>query len=66
MDTVFTAAVTFSFGIFPGLVTGVILFPQTGADMFWAGNFFILCSVSEILLAAVFRAKIRPREALFF
>jgi hypothetical protein len=76
MDTVFTVAVTFSFGIFPGIVTGVILFPlygisrplflQTGADIFWAGNFFILCSVSEILLVAVFRAKIRPREALFF
>jgi hypothetical protein len=76
MDTVFTVAVTFSFGVFPGIATGVILFPlygisrpillQTGADIFWPGNFFILCSLSEILLVAVFRVKIRPQEALFF
>jgi hypothetical protein len=76
MDTVFTVAITFGFGVFPGIITGVILFPlygisrpillRTGADVFWPGNFFILCSLSEILLVAVFRAKIRPHEALFF
>ncbi|MDR0720503.1 MAG: hypothetical protein LBF78_12770 [Treponema sp.] len=70
LDTVFTVAVTFSFGLLPGLLTGVLLYPgydilrniilNTGAAPFWAANAFILCTVSEILLVWLFRSRIAP------
>ncbi|MDR2663412.1 MAG: hypothetical protein LBC31_10500 [Treponema sp.] len=70
LDTVFTIAVTFSFGLLPGLLTGAVLYPSygilrniilhTGADTFWAVNAFILCTVSEILLVSIFRSRITP------
>ncbi|MDR1143378.1 MAG: hypothetical protein LBK77_04050 [Spirochaetaceae bacterium] len=70
LDTVFTVAVTFSFGLLPGLLTGALLYPgynilrniilNTGADTFWAVNAFILCTVSEILLVSIFRSGIVP------
>jgi hypothetical protein len=70
LDTVFTIAVTFSFGLLPGLVTGALLYPSygilrnlilhTGAATFWAANAFILCTVLEILLVAMFRPRIAP------
>jgi hypothetical protein len=70
LDTVFTVAVTFSFGLLPGFLTGVLLYPgydilrniilNTGADAFWAVNAFVLCSVTEILLVWIFRSRIFP------
>jgi hypothetical protein len=72
LDTVFTIAVTLSFGLLPGLLTGVVLYPSygilrniilhTGADTFWAVNAFILCTVSEILLVSIFRSRITPES----
>jgi hypothetical protein len=56
-------------------VTGVLLYPRTnilyklifnaGVDTFWAGNIFILCTLSEILLVCFFRAGIRQGRSLF-
>jgi hypothetical protein len=70
LDTVFTIAVTFSFGLLPGLLTGALFYPgygilrniilHTGADTFWAANAYILCTVSEILLVFFFRSRIAP------
>jgi hypothetical protein len=70
LDTVFTIAVTFSFGLLPGLLTGVVFYPSygilrniilnSGADIFWAANAFTLCTVSEILLVWMFRSRIAP------
>jgi hypothetical protein len=70
LDTVFTVAVTFSFGLLPGLLTGALFYPgydilrniilNTGAAPFWAVNAFVLCTVSEILLVWFFRSRIAP------
>jgi hypothetical protein len=66
LDTVFTVFVTFGFGLLPGLVTGVALYPaqnalynfflSTGADTA-AGNVFVLCAVAEILVVHLFCVK---------
>jgi hypothetical protein len=74
LDTVFTAAVTFSFGLLPGILTGAahiaacnILYStllNPGANIL-TGNVFFLCTVSEILLVCFFRARIKPQEAAF-
>jgi hypothetical protein len=77
LDMVFTVAVSFAFGLWPGLVIGVLLYPGTnavykllfneGLETFWPGNVFILCTLSEVLLVCFFRAGIRkpplPEEA---
>jgi hypothetical protein len=76
LDTIFTVAVTFAFGLWPGILTGALLYPgigvlrnvifnTAGASTFWAGNVFILCTLSEILLVCFFRAKIRPGQSVF-
>jgi hypothetical protein len=74
LDTVFTVAVTFAFGLWPGILTGALLYPGFGAlrdiilngevNTFWAGNVFILCTLSEILLICFFRVKIRPGQSM--
>ncbi|MDR0583852.1 MAG: hypothetical protein LBG57_05815 [Treponema sp.] len=69
LDTVFSVAVTFAFGLWPGILTGALLYPVTGvlyniitgagAGAFRiAGNVFILCTVSEITLVWFFRTQI--------
>jgi hypothetical protein len=75
LDTVFTVAVTFAFGLWPGILTGALLYPAIGIlrniilnlemSTFWAGNVFILCTLSEILLVCFFRVKIRPGQSVF-
>ena len=49
LDTVFTAAVSFTAGIVPGLFTALLT--QAGASI-WEGNVnpFVLCSFTEVLL----------------
>jgi hypothetical protein len=73
LDTVFTIAVTFSFGLLPGLVTGVALYPlqntlynfllNTPATV---GNVFVLCALSEILAVHFFCIKTRAQQSSFF
>jgi hypothetical protein len=69
LDTVFTVAVAFAFGLWPGVLTGALLYPasnilynlvlHTGMNVFGAVNVFVLCTLSEILLVCFFRSKIR-------
>jgi hypothetical protein len=70
LDTVFSVAVTFAFGLWPGILAGALFYPVTGvlyniitgagAGAFRiAGNVFILCTVSEITLVWFFHARIR-------
>jgi hypothetical protein len=75
LDTVFTIAVSFSFGLLPGLVTGAVLFPVSSVlHNFLANiyvntvirNIYVLCVIVEILAVVFFRVKIRKRESLFF
>ncbi|MDR3019482.1 MAG: hypothetical protein LBU66_01095 [Treponema sp.] len=49
LDTVFTAAVTFAFGLIPGIAVAALslLIPYVYYKSF---NFFILCSIAEVLL----------------
>ncbi|MDR2096261.1 MAG: hypothetical protein LBP76_12220 [Treponema sp.] len=75
MDTVFTVAAAFAFGLWPGVLTGALLYPagdgilynvifNTRANTFWPTNVFILCTISEILLVCFFRVKIRPGQSV--
>jgi hypothetical protein len=74
-DTVFTVALSFAFGLWPGLVTGVLLYPGTNIlyklilraelNTFRAGNVFTFCTLSEILPVCFFRAGIRQGRSLF-
>jgi hypothetical protein len=73
LDTVFTVALIFAFGLLPGLVTGVAIYPaqaalynfflNTGTDP--AGNAFVLCAISEILVVHLFCVKIRTQLSSF-
>lgn len=75
LDTVFTVAITFSFGLLPGMLTGVLLYPlcenlkmlllDSGEGIFWAGNAFVLCTVTEILLVCFFRSRLKMRQEFF-
>ncbi|AEF82653.1 hypothetical protein [Leadbettera azotonutricia] len=75
LDTVFTVAIIFSFGLLPGMLTGVLLYPlceilrnllfHSGESIFWAGNAFVLCTVTEMLLVCFFRTKLKMRQRLF-
>jgi hypothetical protein len=49
LDTVFTAAVTFSLGLLPGIAVAVISLVIPGI-YYKSLNFFILCSITEVLL----------------
>jgi len=48
LDTVFTAAVAFAAGLVPGIIVAVLgwLVPC----LFWGFNFFVICSITEVLL----------------
>jgi hypothetical protein len=76
MDTVFTVAAAFAFGLWPGVLSGILLYPMVGGilnniifnmgtNAFWAGNIFVLCTISEILLVCFFRAKTGTEQSLF-
>jgi hypothetical protein len=75
LDTIFTVAIAFSFGFLPGMLTGALLYPLSeilrslvfhpGESIFWAGNAFILCTVTEILLVCFFRTGLKKRQSLF-
>jgi hypothetical protein len=76
LDTVFTAAVCFSCGLLPGLLTGAIInplliplrykfifaLPVTSA---YPEIIFTLCTVAEIFLICFFMKKIREKESAF-
>jgi len=49
LDTVFNAAITFAFGLIPGIIVAVLslLLPFIYFEYF---HFFILCSIAEVLL----------------
>lgn len=75
LDTMFTAAVTFRFGLLPGILTGAL--HSVGSNILYGtlmnpdvnvltGNLFVLCTVSEILLVCFFHAKMKAQEAAFF
>jgi hypothetical protein len=74
LDTVFTIAVTFGFGLLPGLVTCVVFYPVQNAlyNFFLnidadgaTGNLFVLCAVSEILVVHLFCVKNRAQLSSF-
>jgi len=49
LDTVFTAAISFAFGIIPGIFTAVLTWFLS--CVYYNGfNFYILCSVTEVLI----------------
>ena len=49
MDTIFTAAITFAFGLIPGIIVAVLswLIPSIYHMTF---SFFVLCSIAEVLI----------------
>jgi len=54
LDTVFTAAISFSFGIIPGIFTAMLTWflPCVYYNGF---NFYFLCSVAEVLIICAFK-----------
>ena len=77
LDTVFTAAVCFSIGLWPGILTGVILgfanayvrhmmILEESFQSFLAGRIFLLCTLFEVLVVCFFYKKwIKRREKTF-
>jgi len=77
LDTVFTAAICFSYGILPGIITGIflpaILLPVKYIYMYnysvetsWTVYFFFICALGEIILICIFQKKIKQKEIDFF
>ena len=68
LDTVFTAAVCFSLGLVPGLITGPVLglattliryhFILGQIELAWASAWFTLCIVAEVVLICLFHKKL--------
>jgi len=75
LDTLFTAAVYFSAGLFPALITAVllpvftafecILFLNLNIETVWGAYPFVLCVIFEVLLIFFFRKKLKPLDAAF-
>ena len=77
LDTVFTAAVCFSLGLWPGIFTGVflgfanayvrhIIILGESYPSFLAGRVFLLCTLAEVLVICFFYKKwIKSRETSF-
>jgi len=75
LDTLFTAAVYFSAGLFPALITAVllpiftafecILFMKLNIETVWGAYPFVLCVIFEVLLIFFFRKKLKPLDAAF-
>jgi energy-coupling factor transport system substrate-specific component len=75
LDTLFTVAVYFSIGLFPALITAVLLpvfttFEYTrlmnlAVETAWWTYPFVLCAIFEVLLIFFFRNKLKPIDAAF-
>jgi hypothetical protein len=76
LDTVFTVAVCFSFGLLPGLLTGALLSPLLTPLIFWyfldipfyltfTRIIFTICVVLEVVLVCFFLYKIKTRHDAF-
>jgi len=74
LDTLFTAAVFFSAGLLPALITALLLIINTfkyiylmnlEIETIWGSYLFILCAVFEVLLVFSFRKKLKPPDAAF-
>jgi len=75
LDTLFTAAVYFSVGLFPALITAVLLLLFNTLEYIWLMNveiktvwwlyLFVLCVIFEVLLIFFFRNKLKPLDAAF-
>ena len=76
LDTVFTAAICFTAGLVPGIITGIgfpaVLTPfkyvymlKLPVETCWVVYFFFICALAEILLICFFHKKIKPREVEF-
>jgi energy-coupling factor transport system substrate-specific component len=75
LDTLFTAAVYFSAGLFPALITAVLLPVFTTFEYTLIMNLsietalwtypFVLCVIFEVLLIFFFRKKLKPLDAAF-
>ena len=63
LDTVFTAAISFAFGIIPGIFTAVLtwLLPCVFYNGF---SFYILCSIAEVVLICTLKPS--ARETPFY
>jgi len=63
LDTVFTAAIAFSFGLVPGIIVAVLtwLLPCVYYNSI---NFFVICSIAEVLLICALKPPI-PEIARF-
>ena len=69
LDTVFTAAVAFAFGLVPGIIVAVLtwLIP---CIYYQAINFFVLCSITEVILICALKPaapdipKFTPKEKI--
>ena len=49
LDTVFTAAIAFAFGVIPGIFTALLTWFLLG--IYYGGfNFYILCSITEVII----------------
>ena len=74
LDTMFTAAMCFAFGLVPGLVTALflpvftackyLLMGQELANTWWT-LLFLPCVILEVLLIFSFRDRIRPLDDAF-
>jgi len=75
LDTLFTAAVYFTAGLFPALITAVLLYLFNTLEYIYLMNveiktvwwvyLFFLCVVFEVLLIFFFRKKLKPLDAAF-
>jgi hypothetical protein len=54
LDTVFTAAITFTAGLIPGISVAVLSVLIPGI-YYKSVNFFVLCSITEVLLICAFK-----------
>jgi len=75
IDTIFNAAICFSAGLLPGVITGMLLFPVMnywvnmffrGPSLGFFGNIWEICILVEIILVWFFYKKMKEREAVFF
>jgi len=76
LDTVFTAAMCFTAGLLPGIITGiflpVLLIPvnylflyNLPLETIWPAYFFLVCALGEIIIICFFYKKIKPIEREF-
>jgi len=77
VDTVFTAAMCFTAGIYAGIITGAVLSPlffflvyklilNESFDVILIRNIFVICIIAEVFLVTFFYKKIiKTRETAF-